>query len=362
MPSLDTSPSWSGSKIPTVCVIIPTYNRDDLLVSCLDHLKKQSFQSIEIVVVDNSPRDSIPAFLKEFDNLKWIPLFRNQGTAGAFNRGLAECKASPYVMLLNNDVELEIDCLAHLVETLDSDPNYSIAVPKLLLWSDSRFLDGVGDDLLLSAGAYRVGRGQLDFGQYETPEPVFSACATATLYRRSLFDDVGGFDEDFFAYHEDVDLCVRAQLRGHRCIFVPKARGKHRGSATLGTTFHPWIIRLCTRNHVLMILKNYPLFLLFRLAPRLLVFQILWLGLTIRKHVFHAWCKGFIESLFLLPKALAKRRDIQSKRLLSDANLLAKLQESEARIWRWHSSAHNPRPSKMLTLYFRIFGCPRTDS
>ena len=151
-------------------------------------------------------------------------------------------------MLLNNDAELENDSLARLVETLDSDPNYSIAVPKLLQWSDSRFLDGVGDDILLSGGAYRVGHGELDFGQYETPEPVISACAAAALDRRSLFDDIGSFDQDFFAYREDVDLCLRAQLRGHRCIFVPKARVKHRGSATLGTTFYRWIVRLITRK------------------------------------------------------------------------------------------------------------------
>ena len=135
-------------SFPVFCVIIPTYNRDDLLASCLDCLRKQSFQSFQIVIVDNSLRDSMPAFLKE--------------DGRAFNRGLAECKASPYVMLLNNDVELENGSLARLVETLDSDPNYSMAVPKLLQWSDSRFLDGVGDAILLSGGAYRVGHGELD--------------------------------------------------------------------------------------------------------------------------------------------------------------------------------------------------------
>lgn len=176
-------------------------------------------------------------------------------------------------MVLHTDVELESGSLERLVETLDSDPNYSLAVPKLLQWADSRFLDGVGDAIPLSGGAYRVGPGELDFGQYETPELVFSACAAAALYRGSLFDDIGSFDQDFSAYREDVDVCLRAQLRGHRCIFVPKARVKHRGSATLGTTFHPWIVRLITRNQVLMIPKNYPLFLLFRLAPRLFVFQ-----------------------------------------------------------------------------------------
>lgn len=100
-------------------------------------------------------------------------------------------------MHLNNDVELENGSLARLVEILDSDPNYSMAVPRLLQWSGLRFLDGVGDAILLFGGAYRVGHGELDFSQYETPEPVFSACAAAALYRRSLSDDIGSFDQDF---------------------------------------------------------------------------------------------------------------------------------------------------------------------
>lgn len=358
MPLLQASPASANRESPTVAVIIPTYNRDDLLESCLEHLERQTFQAFRIIVVDNGPRHSMPSVLSRFNNLEWIPLFRNEGTAAAFNRGLAEAGADKYVFILNNDAELEAECLAHLVRALECDPNYCIAIPKLLQWSDSRFLDGVGDEILLGGGAYRVGSGELDVGQYDHPQPVFSACAAAVLYRRTLFEDIGGFDEDFFAYREDVDLGLRAQLRGHHCIFIPNARVRHRGSATMGTTFHPQIMRLSTRNQVFVILKDYPASILFRVLSRLLVFQILWLALAIQKHAFLSACMGLLDVVFFLPKMLAKRVTIQSERLLCDQFLLAILQESEMRIWRWHVSAHNPRPARLLAAYFRIFGLP----
>ena len=151
--------------------------------------------------------------------------------------------------------------------------------------------------MLPRRAAYRVGNVGLvmSANMITLNLEIVSACAAAALYRRSLFQDIGGFDEDFFAYCEDVDLGLRAQLRGHRChtAYVPKARVRHHGSATMGATFHPKIMRLTSRAIAcFVILKNYPMAIFFRLMPRLIVFQVLWLIFAIRKRAFLASCMG----------------------------------------------------------------------
>jgi len=339
-----------------VAVIIPTCDRDDLLRSCLGSLDCQTLRPAKIIVVDNGKRDAIPPFLANLSTTTWVPLLSNRGTAVAFNRGLAACKESQFVLLLNNDAELEKDCLARLVEALEGKPECGMAVPKLLEWSNPDYLDGAGDEFLLGGGAFRVGQGELDRGQHDNVEFVLSACGAAALFRRSLFDDIGYFDEDFFAYREDVDLSLRAQFRKHRCVFVPQARVRHRGSATFGTASHPEIIRLSTRNQIWILIKNYPAPVLLRLAPRLAVFQVLWLGLAIRKKAFLSCLAGYLGVFPLLGKMLGKRRASLSTRLLNDPEILHLLRQSERRILLCHASAHNPRPSQLLAAYFRVFG------
>jgi GT2 family glycosyltransferase len=288
-------------------------------------------------------------------------MLSNRGTAVAFNRGIAAAAGCEFVFLLNNDVELEPDCLSRLVQALANDHTFSMAVPKLLRWSDPRYLDGAGDEILLGGGAYRLGQGELDVGQYDSPQPVFSACAAAALYRTSLFKDIGGFDEDFFAYREDVDLGLRAQLRGHRCVYVPAARAHHHGSATMGPA-HSWVIRLSTRNQILAILKSYPGPILLRLLSQLLLFEVLWVAFAAHRGALLACGFGLIDALKNLPRTLAKRRYIQSKRLLNGRAFLVVLKESERRIWLSYKSPSNPQPSRLLGAYFRLVKPPRIVS
>lgn len=347
----------SAEESSAVSVIVPTWDRDDLLQACLSHLRKQTINSFKVLVVDNGSgsQNSGHSGSDGFHSFERIRLSTNQGTSVAFNRGLAKWPESKYVFLLNNDVELEPDCMAQLLRALENNPQYSVAVPKLLQWGNPRLLDGAGDELVLGGGAYRVGYGEVDAGQHDKEESVFGACGAAALFRRDFFDAVGGFDEDFFAYRDDVDLSLRAQLRGYRILYVPRARGRHRGSATLGSPFHPLVIQLSTRNQICLLAKNYPAPVLIRLSLRLLVFQLLWLGLAVKKLRFLAWCRGVAGALRLLPRMLRKRRAVLDGRRLSDEELLAKLKKSEERIRRWQQSPLNQRPSRLLLLYFWVF-------
>lgn len=339
----------------SVGIVIPTYNRDDLLETCLEHVSRQTLRPSRVVIIDNGARSIMPEFLERFDNSEWVPLLGNRGTAVAFNHGIAATKSCDYIFLLNNDAEMEPECLWHLVQALENDDRYSAAVPKLLQWSDRRYLDGVGDEILRGGGAYRVGHGELDAGQYELCQAVFSACAAAALYRTSLFKDIGDFDEDFFAYREDVDLGLRAQLKGHGCVYVPAARVYHHGSATMGRPAHSWIVRLSTRNQILAILKTYPASALFRSLPQLVLFQILWYVFAVYRRAGWAYCLGVTEALRALPRTLAKRAAIQSGRRLNADSFLKLLDDSERRIWQSQTSGYNPQPSRLLGIYFRFF-------
>ena len=355
-----SEPSGKQKENPptTVTVIIPTCSHNDLLELCLQHLDSQTFQSFQIVVVDNGTLGPIPSGHQFNPRIKWIHLPRNEGVAVAFNRGLALARETQYVFLLNDDTELEPDSLALLVQALEENRDYSMAAPKLLQWSNPSIIDGAGDEMLLGGCAYRIGHGQLDEGQYDQQESVFSACGAAALYRRTLFDEIGNFDEEYFAYYEDVDLSLRAFLRRHHCLYVPHARVRHHGSATLGSTFHPKIIRLTTRNQILTILKNYPIPIILRILPRIIVFRVLWMGLAINKRAFFAACMGLLGTLPLIPGTIGKRRRTMSLRLASNHEMLRHLVASEQRIRRWQSLTGNGRPSKLLAAYFRIFGSP----
>jgi GT2 family glycosyltransferase len=358
MPMAQSNLSGQRLAPSRVAVIIPTSNQSELLQVCLQHLNSQTLQATEILIIQNGPPGPAPAVPLDAQEVNWIHFPTNQGTSVAFNRGLAECRNSPYFFLLNDDTELEPNCLALLVKALEDNPDYSVAVPKLLQASNPSLLDGAGDELLLGGGAYRVGRGQADEGQFDRREPVLGACAAAALYRGSLFEDIGNFDEDYFAYLEDVDLSLRALLRGHRSLFVPEARVRHRGGATFGSSYHPEIIRFTTRNQILTIIKNYPLAVLLRLSPRMMVFQILWMGFAIRKRAFGAWCMGLLGLIPKLLRALGKRKLVRRLKTISNRELLRQLAESENRIWRWQTTTQSGRRPQLLTIYFKIFGPP----
>jgi GT2 family glycosyltransferase len=341
--------------LAAVTVVIPTYNRTELLEICLRHLETQVYRPLQVVVVNNGT-DRPASSSSRFSCVdRWIDVHKNEGTARAFNRGIAACPDSPYIFLLNDDAEVEPECMTALVQALEDSPSYSIAVPKLIDWSNPLRLDGAGDEVLLGGGAYRVGRNQLDECQYDNVRRVLSACGAAALYRRSLFEDVGNFDQDYFAYCEDVDLGLRALLRKHRCLFVPAARVRHRGSATMGSPSHPRIIRLTTRNQILNVAKNYPLPSFLRALPRIAVFQMLWMAFAIKRRAFLAWCAGLLGALWLLPGALKKRRRAMRRKLISNAEWWRLLSESEKRIWQSQKDSRSGTPSKLLAGYFWIF-------
>ncbi len=299
---------------PTVTAAILNYDGRHLLEVVLPSLAAQTFTDFRTVVVDNGSRDDSVSWLRAtWPTVEIVALPQNVGVTPALNVCLGAAE-SDFVLLLNNDMELEPDCLAELVRTLQEYPLASSACPKLIDYYDRAVLDGTGDIYIWNGAANRRGQGERDDGQYDQPQAIFGACGGAALYRGSVLDLVGGFDEQFFAIYEDVDWSFRAQLAGLSCRYVPTAVAYHMGSATLGrelndfTLYHNW------RNGIWVIAKDYPPSALLRNCHRLLGRQILHLGYALFNGRIRLWLRVWRDALRGLPEILRKRRGVQGMR------------------------------------------------
>ena len=310
-----------------VTVVVPNWNGERFLSTCLGSLRLQSFGSFETVLVDNGSADASVAFVgRNFPEVRVLALPENGGFSAAVNAGIRASDAA-YVALLNNDTEVDPGWLEALVRAADTHPEAGLFASKLVDFYDRRILDGAGDVLRRSGLPYRLGHGEPDRGQYDKATLVFGACAGAAMYRRSMLGDVGLFDEDFFANCEDGDLSFRAQLAGYRCLFVPGSVVYHMGSATFGKR-SPTSTRLGTRNSLCMLVKNLPTPLVPGLLPFFAAGQLSRLIVTASTSTLGAHLRGLAGALRLLPLMLRKRREIQKRRQVPIGYLKELLKES----------------------------------
>ena len=180
-------------------------------------------------------------------------------------------------------------------------------------------------------------------------------CFSLGAYRRTVLEDVGGFDEDFFGYLEDLDLSLRAQLRGYRGLYVPSAVVYHQGGATFEARGKKEIFRLITRNQIWVVAKNYPAAVLLRTLPRIIVFQVLWMGLMLSRGLLSTCLRGFWEAFRGLPRMLRKRRHIQRSRSITPREFWEMLKYSEQEIAAWQQRLEPAERSLLLRIYFGLF-------
>ena len=292
---------------PFVDIVIPTWNGRELLEPCLKSIVGQSYKRFQITVVDNGSTDGTVSFLQEeFPDVQVVSFPVNTGFSVAVNAGI-QAGTHPLIFLLNNDTELAPDCLEQLVDASLLNSHQFFAA-KMLSFQNRTLLDGAGDSYLRGGAGYRLGTMEPDGGVYDEQREVFGACAGAALYRRSFFEIVGRFDEDFFAYLEDVDLNLRANRRGLRCLFVPGARVYHVGSATTGSKINSVTVRLSTRNSFFVLLKNYSPKVFFRFLPAIVVYQVCWLLFCLKRKQFAAYLQGLAAVIPFLAKLRTKYR------------------------------------------------------
>lgn len=303
----------SAKSSPVVSVVIPNWNGLEFLKVVLPSLRKQTLKGFEVIVVDNGSEDDSVAYVrKQHSAVRVVALDRNIGFAGGVNEGM-RAATGEFVALMNNDLELKPDCLAELVAAMRRYPKAGSAVCKMMQYHDRRRIDETGG-MASWYGTFRPrGRGELDRGQYDRPDSVFYACGGAGIYRSSVLKEIGLFDENFFAYLEDVDWGFRSQLAGWSCEYVPTAVVYHMGGATT-KRLSGFAQRLWTRNTCFVILKNYPFPALVRYAPKLCFAQAKtfvgaikdgWLGTYFSAQL------GFWRGL---PRVLGQRRRIQRRR------------------------------------------------
>ena len=290
-----------------VTVIIPVWNSGKWLPGCLAALEKQIYIDFTIILVDNGSNDgSVEQVAKQTHaNLKVISFPQNLGFAAAVNAGIAET-GTPYVALLNVDTIPADDWLEKLVKAMDNAPVTTTSLAsKMLMMDEESLVDSAGDIFNWYGAAYK--RGHMERAEkFNKSEYVFSACAGAALYRRSLFDEIGLFDERFTSYFEDIDFGFREKLMGYSTLFVPEAKVLHLGhSAGVRGGYY---VYLMTRNRLLTIVKNYPFRALMKYFPKILYGQFYFF--VIYKKPFSS-LKGYLSCLFFLSQALKDRRRIQ---------------------------------------------------
>jgi GT2 family glycosyltransferase len=290
-----------------VTAIIPNWNGRALLARLLESLRRQTVPCTEVVVVDNGSEDG-----SQKEAVAWgarvIELGGNSGFSRAVNVGV-QASTGSWVAVLNNDVELAEDWLERMLEA-GREREAWFLTGKLLEWSRRDALDGTFDVLCRGGCAWRVGQRRKDGPEWNARRPIAFAPLTAALLRRELFERVGGLDETFESFMEDVEFGLRCALAGHRGLYVPEAVAYHVGGATRGQ-WHPETVRRVARNQLLLVAKHYPSGFLCRQAWRVLVAQVLWGLVALRHGAAGAYVRGKLEGLrkFGSLRAQAARND-----------------------------------------------------
>ena len=237
-------------------VVIPNWNGRRWLPGCLASLAAQQLAPSEVIVVDNGSRDGSREYLAAaHPDVRLIALGRNTGFAHAANQGLRAAGAGT-VALINTDIELAPDWLARMAAVLDAHPDCASVACKMLSLADPGEVYDAGDVLRRDGACEQRGRFGRDDGRWDEPGEVFGACAGAALYRREAVLGLGGFDERYFAYLEDVDLALRLRLAGWDCRYEP-AVALHAGEGSshqLSGAHH----RLIARNTVILVTRFFP--------------------------------------------------------------------------------------------------------
>ena len=325
------SPELMGPR--SISVVIPNFNRRAQLQRCLASVVTQA-SATQVVVVDNGSTDGSVEAASCFPGVTVLRNLSNEGFARAVNQGIAQCTGQ-FIALLNNDAVAHPEWLEQMLCGM-SDPGIGMVAAKILVAANPHLIDKAGH-LIYPDGQNRGrGSGQPDHGQYDQAEEVLWPDGCAALYRHSMLDEIGGFDETFFAYGEDAELGLRARIAGWRCMYSPRAVVWHERASTLGL-LSSRRVTLIERNRLLLAVRHFPLRLLllnpFYYVARLVAGAAaaargqgeagLFSGARGKLRLMCALLRGDAEGLFLVPVMLWKRAFGKAPRRLNAAQIVA---------------------------------------
>lgn len=316
--------------MPRVSVIIPHYNGADILQKCFESLKNDTFRDKEIILVDNASSDNSVTMTRElFPEVKILELKVNQGFAGGCNRGIEQA-AGEYICILNNDTVHQRDWLKHLVSYLDAHADTASVMPKIKNFhNDGQFDYSGGSGGFLDKYAYPFVRGRLfdeleeDNGQYDDIRNIFWCSGTAFLIRTSVLQEIGTFDEEFFAHMEEIDLHWRLHLAGYRAAVVPAAVIRHMSGWTLPPDRYMKKY-LNHRNNLIMMLANYSFISLLKYFPVRLLLEFLSSAYALVKGDYKRFFAVYAALFYLLghiPNILVKRKRHRQIRRKTDREI-----------------------------------------
>lgn len=253
-----------------VTVIIPNYNGKNYIRGCIDSLIEQSMKDIHIIVVDNASEDGSDTIIeKEYPDVELVRLKQNFGFCRAVNEGIRITKTE-YLILLNNDTKADKDFVKALYECIDAHPDTFSVAAKMLQMNNPELIDAAGDLYCVLGWAFSLGKDK-KASKYNKESVIFSSCGGAAIYRKSIFEEIGYFDELHFSYLEDVDVGYRARIMGYKNRFTPNAIVYHAGSGTTGSRYNPFKVRIAARNSWYVVFKNMPLLQLILNFPFVLM-------------------------------------------------------------------------------------------
>ena len=330
---------------PLVSVIIVNWNGRDYLQRCLDALSNQTFTDFEAIVVDNASTDlSADVVEQHYSHIRLLRQQENVGFAKANNLAVAIARGE-WIALLNNDAFPERHWLEELTKAAKQYPRHAGFASCQIQANNSSVLDGAGDSYHILGLSWRRGYGQPVNAFDDRASDIFSPCAAAALYRRDRFIEVGGFDENFFCYCEDIDLAYRMNLNGDRFLYVPTARVHHIGSASTNKTsefarYHGH------RNLVWTFVKNTPSSLFWIYLPGHIALNVLILVyFTVKGEARVIW-KAKLDAVKNLPQVWLQRRQVQLKRSITATALRQRTTRGFRSLWKRSTLRINPHTGK----------------
>ncbi len=298
-------------------VVIPNYNGIKYIRECLDSLTAIKGEGeFHTLIVDNGSADgSLEIIDKEYPWVELIALPENTGFCHAVNVGIL-ASTTKYVLLLNNDTMVKSGFVTKLEAAMEESEDIFSVNPMMLTMQDETIVDNAGIRYCALGWAADRGKGKKYTG-FEEKKEIFAACGGASLYRRAVFEQIGLFDENHFAYLEDVDMGYRARIYGYRNVYEPAARVIHAGSATTGSRYNEWKTRLSSANNAYLIMKNMPLLQLLINLPFLFCGFFVKALFFYRKKMGKLYVQGYLKGLgrVFLPEGKAHKVTFQWKHL-----------------------------------------------
>ena len=279
-----------------VTIIIPNYNGKHFMEPCLASLKEQTCQDYKVLVVDNASTDGSLEYMKEhYPKIEVIALDKNYGFSKAVNVGIQH-STTPYVILLNNDTTVDPHYVEEMIKAIERSPRIFSVSSKMIQMYHPELIDSAGDLYTLLGWGVCRGTGR-PVSNYTEADEIFTACAGAAIYRRSAFSKIGYFDENHFAYLEDIDVGYRAKIYGYKNTYCPTALVYHVGSGTSGSKYNSFKVKLSARNNIYLNYKNMPILQLILNFFPLFTGYVVKYAFFIKKGFGKDYKEGIIEGL-----------------------------------------------------------------